>query len=123
MSGKWPSAGVFGDTSNSPIGQFIADQIDSVGSADGNTGASTEIIASPIDALGDIGSDFSDPDPSNITPGFAIELSTVPALEIHSVPEPITLSLFGAGFIGAVLLHRRKRKLAEAADNTLSRLF
>jgi len=109
VSGKWPSAGVFGDTSNSPIGQFIADQIDSVGSADGNTGASTEIIASPIDALGDIGSDFSDPDPSNITPGFAIELSTVPALEIHPVPEPITLALFGAGLACVAVMHRRRK--------------
>ena len=32
--------------------------------------------------------------------------------DAHAVPEPLTLSLFGAGLAGAAALRRRKKKMA-----------
>lgn len=108
-SGKWLSDGVFGVTTNAPFGQFLPNQIDVLGSP-GDPRADIEIITSTSDQPGNVDVDPSDPAPFNITLDPA--LSTVPALQVHSVPEPMSLSLFGAGFIGAALLRRRKSKVA-----------
>jgi hypothetical protein len=111
-TGNWPSDGVFGVTSNSPFGRFLADQIDFLGSAGGNTGPGPEIFIPPIDPPDILDVDPSDPGPFNITPDIANGLPIAPDAEVRSVPEPMSLSLFGAGFIGMALLYRRKKKLA-----------
>ena len=45
--------------------------------------------------------------------GYAIQDASVPgsSFTITSVPEPVTLSLFGAGLAGAAALRRRKKKI------------
>ena len=111
-SGKWLSDGVFGITSNSPFGQFLADEINFLGSAGGDMGPGPEIFTLPIDPPDILDVDPSDPDPFDITPEIVNGLPIAPDLEARSVPEPMSLSLFGAGFIGMALLYRRKKKLA-----------
>jgi hypothetical protein len=103
---------VFGVPTDAPFGQFLSDPIGFPGSVGGDPGANTEMITSTLDPPGSIDVGPNDPGPFILSSDPINALSIAPPSQVHSIPEPISLSLFSAGFIGAALLHRRKKKLA-----------
>jgi hypothetical protein len=111
-SGRWLSEVVFGVPTAPPFGQLLSDPIGLPGSVSGDPGVNTEIITSTLDPPGNIGVGPNDPGPFIFSTDPINALSIAPASQVHSIPEPISLLIFGAGFIGTALLHRRKKKLA-----------
>jgi hypothetical protein len=102
---------MFGGPTDAPFGQLLSGPIGFPGSVGGDPGVNTEIITSTVDPQGNIGVGPNDPGPFIFSTDPNAP-SIAPASQVHSIPEPISLLIFGAGFIGTALLHRRRKKLA-----------
>jgi hypothetical protein len=83
-----------------------------IGNGEGTLGFVDNIVAGPIGSLGAFADPFSivtNAEGSTNVTGFVQALEFRPQDVISTVPEPFTLSLFGAGLAGAAALRRRKK--------------